>query len=59
MITINFLLYGLVAGLVALKIVLLVVAAVLFVYTLTERTRQQKVASVQAPARHRRLDVRA
>ncbi|MGB5298187.1 MAG: hypothetical protein WBN08_04535 [Thiogranum sp.] len=57
MITINTLLYGLVAGLVGLKIALLAVAAVLFVYTLTERTRQHEAAP--APVRRKRLDVQA
>jgi len=59
MITINSLLYGMVAGLVGLKFVLLGLAAVLFVYTLTERNRQRKMASVRAPARPPRLDVHA
>jgi len=57
MITINSFLYGLVAGLVGLKFVLLGLAAVLFVYTLTERTRRRKMASARAPARPPRLDV--
>ena len=59
MITINSLLYGMVVGLVGLKFVLLGLAAVLFVYTLTERNRQRKMASVRAPARPPRLDVHA
>jgi len=59
MIEINSLLYGLVTGLVGLKFFLLGLAAVLFVYTLTQRTRQQKVTSARTPARHRRLDVHA
>ena len=59
MITINSLLYGLVAGLVGLKFVLLGFAAVLFIYTLTERNRQRKMESVRAPVRPPRLDVHA
>jgi hypothetical protein len=59
MITINSLLYGLVAGLVGLKLALLGVAAVLFIYTLKERNRQHKVASARTPVRQRRLDVHA
>ena len=59
MFTINSLLYGLVAGLVGLKFVLLGFAAVLLVYTLTERNRQRKIASVRTPARPPRLDVHA
>ena len=60
MIEINSLLYGLVTGLVGLKIALLGLAAVLFVYTLTQRSnRQRKMASARAPARPPRLDVHA
>jgi len=57
MITINTFLYGLVAGLVGLKIALLALAAVLFVYTLTERARQHEAEP--APVRRGRLDVHA
>ena len=59
MIAIETLLYGLVGGLVGLKIFLLALAAVLFVYTLTERTRRRKMASARAPARPPTLDVHA
>jgi hypothetical protein len=59
MITINSLLYGLLGGLVGLKIALLGIAAVLFIYMLTERNRQHKVAPARTPARRRRLDVYA
>ena len=59
MITINSLLYSLVAGLVGLKVVLLGLAAVLFVHTLTERTRRREMASPRVPARPPRLDVQA
>ena len=59
MITINTLLYGLLGGLVGLKVFLLGLAAVLLVYTLTERTRQRKMASVRVHDRRPRLDVHA
>jgi hypothetical protein len=59
MITINTLLYGLLGGLVGLKVFLLGLAAVLFIYTLTERNQQRKMTSVPAPARPPRLDVHA
>jgi hypothetical protein len=59
MITIESILYGLLGGLVGLKIFLLGLAAILLVYTLTARSRQRKMASVRAPARPPRLDVHA
>jgi len=59
MIAIESILYGLLGGLVGLKIFLLGLAAVLFVYSLTEHTRQGKTASVRAPARRPSLDVHA
>ena len=59
MIAIDSILYGLLGGLVGLKVFLLGLAAILFVYTLTERTRQRKMASVRAPDRRPRLDVHA
>jgi hypothetical protein len=59
MITINTLLYGLLGGLVGLKVFLLGLAAVLFIYTVTERNQQRKMTSVAAPARPPRLDVHA
>ena len=59
MIAIESILYGLLGGLVGLKIFLLGLAAILFVYTLTERNRQRKMASVRVPARRPRLDVHA
>lgn len=52
-------LYGLIGGLVGLKIGLLGLAAFLFIYTLTKRKRQRKMASVRVPARRPRLDVHA
>jgi len=59
MISIESILYGLLGGLVGLKLFLLGLAAVLFVYSLTERTRQRKMASARVPARPPRLDVHA
>jgi hypothetical protein len=59
MIAMESILYGLLGGLVGLKIFLLGLAAVLFVYSLTERTRQRKIASARAPAQRPRLDVHA
>ncbi len=57
MITVNSLLYGVLAGLISLKVILLAAAAVLLVHGLTERARQRRLAP--GPVRHRRLDVRA
>jgi len=59
MIAIETLLFGLLGGLVGLKIFLLALAAVLFVYTLRERTRQRNMRAARAPARPPRLDVHA
>jgi hypothetical protein len=59
MITMESILYGLLGGLVGLKIFLLGLAAILFVYTLKARTRPRKMASARAPARRPRLDVHA
>ena len=59
MIEINSLLYGLVTGLVGLKFFLLGLAAVLFVYTLRERTRLRNMRAARAPARPPGLDVHA
>jgi len=59
MIAIETLLFGLLGGLVGLKVFLLGLAAVLFIYTLTERNQQRKMTSVPAPARRPRLDVHA
>lgn len=57
MIALNTLLFGLVSGLIGLKVALLAAAAVLFVQALAARAGQPKLA----PARLRRprLDVRA
>jgi hypothetical protein len=57
MITLTSLLYGVLAGLISLKVVLLAAAAVLLLHGLTERVRQRRLAP--APVKHRRLDVRA
>jgi len=59
MITLNSLLFGILAGLVTFKVVLLAAAAVLFVYGMTERARRRKLAPAPVPVRHRRLDVHA
>jgi hypothetical protein len=53
----NTFLLGILAGLITFKIVLLAVAAVLFVYALTERRRQRALTPARAPVRHNRLDV--
>jgi len=57
MITLNSLLFGILAGLISLKVVLLAAAAVLLVHGLTVRARRRQVAPT--PVRHRRLDVHA
>jgi hypothetical protein len=57
MITLNALLFGILAGLISLKVVLLAAAAVLLVHGLRVRARQRQVARI--PVRHRRLDVHA
>ncbi len=59
MISIESVLYGLLGGLVGLKVFLLGLAAVLFLYTLTARTRRRRMASTRAPARPPKLDVHA
>ena len=59
MIATDTLLFGLVAGLVGFKVILLAAAALLFVYGITQRSRHQKLARMKAPARRPRLDVHA
>jgi hypothetical protein len=59
MIPIESILYGLLGGLVGLKIFLLGLAAVLFILSLTEHTRQRTMASARAPVRRPKLDVHA
>jgi hypothetical protein len=52
-------LFGMLAGVIALKVALLAAAAVLLVYALTERIRQRKCAPAAVAARHPGLDVHA
>ena len=59
MIAIETLIFALVAGLVGFKVVLLAAAALLLVYGVTQRSRQQKLMRVRAPVRRPRLDVHA
>ena len=59
MIAIDTLLFGLVAGLVGFKVVLLAAAALVFLYGVTRRPRQRKLVRMRAPVRRPRLDVRA
>jgi hypothetical protein len=46
------LLFGIVAGLVTLKVVLLAAAAILLLHVLVERTRPHKMARASVPVRH-------
>jgi ABC-type antimicrobial peptide transport system permease subunit len=59
MIAIESILYGLLGGLVGLKAFLLGLAAVLFMHTLTERKRRNKMASMRVSAPRARLDIHA
>ena len=59
MFAIDTLLFGLVAGLIGFKTALLAAAAILFLYTMTGRTRQRKMASARVAVRTPRLDVHA
>ena len=52
-------LFGMLAGVITLKVALLAAAAVLLVYGLTERIRQRKGAPAAVAARHPVLDVHA
>ena len=52
-------LFGMLAGVITLKVALLAAAAVLLVYGLTERIRQRKVATAGIAAKHPGLDVHA
>jgi hypothetical protein len=45
-------LFGMLAGIITLKVTLLAAAAVLLVYGLTERVRQHKVTPVVVAAKH-------
>jgi hypothetical protein len=55
----NTVLFGVLAGLVSLKIVLLAAAAVLFVHGMTQRVAQRRAVPVPARVRPPRLDVHA
>jgi uncharacterized membrane protein len=57
MITTHSILFGILAALISLKVVLLAVAAVLFVYGIREQNRQRLVTPVST-RKYRRLDVR-
>jgi hypothetical protein len=52
-------LFGMLAGVITLKVALLAAAAVLLVSGLRERIRQRRVAPAVAAARHPGLDVHA
>ena len=52
-------LYGMLGGLVGLKVFLLGLAAFLFIYTLKTHTRQRRMTSGRTRSRHPRLDVHA
>ena len=52
-------LFGMLAGVITLKVALLAAAAVLLVYGLTARIRQRKGAPAAVAARHPGLDVHA
>ena len=59
MIILDTVLFGMLAGVITLKVALLAAAAVLLVYGLTERIRQRKGAPAAVAARHPGLDVHA
>lgn len=52
-------LFGMLAGVITLKVALLAAAAVLLVSGLRERIRQRRVAPAVAAAKHPALDVHA
>jgi hypothetical protein len=52
-------LFGLVAGLVGVKLAILAAAAVLLLYALTARARQRKLSRAPKPVRQRGLDLQA
>jgi len=52
-------LFGMLAGVITLKVALLAAAAVLLVRGLTVRIRQFKVAPAKVPVKHPGLDVHA
>jgi len=55
MLATNSLLFGLVAALITLKVVLLAAAAVLFLYALTERRQRRETAQARVPVKRVRL----
>lgn len=57
MIATETLLFGLVGGLIGLKLAALAAAAVLFAWGLAARTRRPGVAATPATSRRKRLDV--
>ena len=62
MIVIDILLFGLVAGLIGIKVAVLAAAAILFIRGLAGRARQRKIASTpvgRRRGRQHRLDVHA
>jgi hypothetical protein len=52
-------LFGMLAGIITLKVALLATAAVLLVYGLTERIRRRKVAPALLAAKQPGLDIHA
>ncbi len=52
-------LFGMLAGVITLKVALLAAAAVLLVHGLTERVRQRKVTPAVVAVKHPGLDVHA
>jgi hypothetical protein len=52
-------LFGMLAGVITLKVALLAAAAVLLVYGLTERIRQRKIAPAAVTVKQSGLDVHA
>jgi hypothetical protein len=52
-------LFGMLAGLITLKVLLLATAAVLLVHVLTKRPLQNRATPAPTRARHPRLDVHA
>ncbi len=57
MITIESILYGVLGGLLGMKVFLLGLAAVLFIYTLKEHNRQRRMASTRVPAQRFKVDI--
>ncbi|MGD8842017.1 MAG: hypothetical protein PVJ83_00965 [Gammaproteobacteria bacterium] len=59
MIAIDTLLFGLVGGIMGAKLAMLAAAAVMFVYAVTARARQPRIAPAWATARRQRPDLHA